>query len=213
MSEITREQKQNVFKPMLENEMKISLTLVAFDKMSKVLRDAVYKSNEEFTKLQNKIQQTSEMLDKLGASMVKLGAGLTAAGGGLAYKLGIPQAIPEAFALEHQLRELGNVGQLSAEQLKEMDLKDKKTKYPLTQKQVEAMCSKVAKLCSLYGITVSEKTVFTHYEFGQSHPKTSSYGKIDFTYLPYLPNLQKERIGDYLRNKILWYQIQQKKGK
>ena len=106
---------------MLENEMKISLTLVAFDKMSKVLRDAVYKSNEEFTKLQNKIQQTSDMLDKLGANMVKLGAGLTAAGGGLAYKLGIPQAIPEAFALEHQLRELGNVGQLSAEQLKEMD--------------------------------------------------------------------------------------------
>ena len=90
---------------MLENEMKISLTLVAFDKMSKVLRDAVHKSNEEFTKLQNKIQQTSEMLDKLGTNMVKLGAGLTAAGGGLAYKLGIPQAIPEAFALEHQLRE------------------------------------------------------------------------------------------------------------
>ena len=106
---------------MLDSMMKVSLTLVAFDKMSKVLRDAVYKSNEEFSKLQNKIQQTSDMLDKLGANMVKLGAGLTAAGGGLAYKLGIPQAIPEAFALEHQLRELGNVGQLSAEQLKEMD--------------------------------------------------------------------------------------------
>ena len=106
---------------MLDSMMKVSLTLVAFDKMSRVIRDAVTKSNEEFTKLQNKIQQTSDMLDKLGASMVKLGAGLTAAGGGLAYKLGIPQAIPEAFALEHQLRELGNVGQLSAEQLKEMD--------------------------------------------------------------------------------------------
>lgn len=106
---------------MLENEMKISLTLVAFDKMSKVLRDAVHKSNEEFTKLQNKIQQTSEMLDKLGTNMVKLGAGLIATGGALAYKLGITEAIPEALALEHQLRELGNVGQLSAEQLKEMD--------------------------------------------------------------------------------------------
>lgn len=106
---------------MLENEMKISLTLVAFDKMSKVLRDAVYKSNEEFSKLQNKIQQTSDMLDKLGANMVKLGAGLTATGGALAYKLGITEAIPEALVLEHQLRELGNVGQLSAEQLKEMD--------------------------------------------------------------------------------------------
>ena len=106
---------------MLDSMMKVSLTLVAFDKMSRVIRDAVTKSNDEFSKLQNKIQQTSDMLDKLGTNMVKLGAGLTAAGGGLAYKLGIPQAIPEAFALEHQLRELGNVGQLSAEQLKEMD--------------------------------------------------------------------------------------------
>lgn len=106
---------------MLDSMLKVSLTLVAFDKMSRVIRDAVTKSNDEFSKLQNKIQQTSDMLDKLGANMVKLGAGLTAAGGGLAYKLGIPQAIPEAFALEHQLRELGNVGQLSAEQLKEMD--------------------------------------------------------------------------------------------
>ena len=106
---------------MLDSMLKVSLTLVAFDKMSKVIRDAVTKSNEEFTKLQNKIQQTSEMLDKLGANMVKLGAGLTATGGALAYKLGITEAIPEALALEHQLRELGNVGQLSAEQLKEMD--------------------------------------------------------------------------------------------
>ena len=39
---------------MLENEMKISLTLVAFDKMSKVLRDAVHSSNAEFDKMQNK---------------------------------------------------------------------------------------------------------------------------------------------------------------
>ena len=106
---------------MLDSMMKVSLTLVAFDKMSRVIRDAVTKSNDEFSKLQNKIQQTSDMLDKLGANMVKLGAGLTATGGALAYKLGITEAIPEALALEHQLRELGNVGQLSAEQLKAMD--------------------------------------------------------------------------------------------
>ena len=106
---------------MLDSMMKVSLTLVAFDKMSRVIRDAVTKSNDEFSKLQNKVQQTSDMLDKLGANMVKLGAGLTATGGALAYKLGITEAIPEALALEHQLRELGNVGQLSAEQLKEMD--------------------------------------------------------------------------------------------
>lgn len=106
---------------MLDTMMKVSLTLVAFDKMSRVIRDAVTKSNSEFDKLQNKIQKTSEMLDSLGQNMTKLGAGLTAAGTGLAYKLGITQAIPEAFALEHRLRELGNVGQLSAKQLEDMD--------------------------------------------------------------------------------------------
>ena len=63
------------------------------------------------------------------------------------------------------------------------DLQNKKTKYPLTQKQVEAMCAKVAKLCSTYGIPVTNKIVFTHYEFGQAHPNTTSATKIDFTYL------------------------------
>ena len=106
---------------MLDSIMKVSLTLVAFDKMSKVIRDAVTKSNAEFDKLQNKIKTTSETLDQLGQNMTKLGAGLTVGGGALAYKLGITQAIPEALALEHQLRELGNVGQLSAKQLESMD--------------------------------------------------------------------------------------------
>lgn len=106
---------------MLDTMLKVSLTLVAFDKMSRVIRDAVTKSNSEFDKLQNKIKRTSETLDQLGQNMTKLGAGLTVGGGALAYKLGITQAIPEALALEHQLRELGNVGQLSAKQLADMD--------------------------------------------------------------------------------------------
>ncbi len=61
------------------------------------------------------------MLDKLGQNMTKVGGALTLAGGGLAYKLGITEAIPEAFQMEHRLRELGNVGQLSAKQLEDMD--------------------------------------------------------------------------------------------
>lgn len=101
--------------------MKVSLTLVAFDKMSRVIRDAVNKSNDEFDKLQQKIKNTSDMLDKLGQNMTKVGGALTLAGGGLAYKLGITEAIPEAFQMEHRLRELGNVGQLSAKQLEDMD--------------------------------------------------------------------------------------------
>lgn len=106
---------------MLDTMMKVSLTLVAFDKMSRVIRDAVNKSNSEFDKLQAKIKNTSDMLDTLGQNMTKLGAGLTIAGGGLAHKLGITEAIPEAFEMEHRLRELGNVGQLSAKQLEDMD--------------------------------------------------------------------------------------------
>lgn len=101
--------------------MKVSLTLVAFDKMSRVIRDAVNKSNDEFDKLQREIKNTSDMLDKLGQNMTKVGGALTLAGGGLAYKLGITEAIPEAFQMEHRLRELGNVGQLSAKQLEDMD--------------------------------------------------------------------------------------------
>ena len=106
---------------MLDTMLKVSLTLVAFDKMSRVIRDAVNKSNNEFDKLQQEIKNTSDMLDKLGQNMTKVGGALTLAGGGLAYKLGITEAIPEAFQMEHRLRELGNVGQLSAKQLEDMD--------------------------------------------------------------------------------------------
>src|SRR5574344_352624 len=92
------------------------------------------------------------------------------------------------------------------------DLKNKQTKYPITQKQVEAMCLKIARLCLTYGIQVSEKTVFTHYEFDQKRSIEKREGKSDIAYLPYLPNLQKERVGGYLRNKIQWYITQIKKG-
>lgn len=101
--------------------MKVSLTLIAVDKMSRTIRDAVSKSNAEFDKLQSKITKTSETLDNLGKNMAKVGAGLTVGGVGLAHKLGITQAIPEAIQLEHQLRELGNIGELSAKQLAGMD--------------------------------------------------------------------------------------------
>ena len=65
---------------MLENEMKISLTLVAFDKMSKVLRDAVHSSNAEFDKMQNKIQSLSSNLESIGKAATIVGGSLTAIG-------------------------------------------------------------------------------------------------------------------------------------
>ncbi len=109
----------------------------------------------------------------------------------------------------------GNTGcvGLSALGMAGFNLKDKETKYPLTKIQVEAFCKLAAELCIKYGIQVTPETVFTHYEFGLNHPKTTSYGKIDFTYLTFLPNLAKDKIGDYLRNKISWYITQIKKGK
>jgi hypothetical protein len=77
--------------------------------------------------------------------------------------------------------------------------------FPLTQKQCEAAWQFVAGLCRGYGIDVSPKTVFTHYEFGKANPNTSSKGKIDITYLPHEPTIPPDRIGAYIRNKVKWY--------
>src|SRR5574344_1187598 len=106
---------------MLDSMMKISLTLVAIDKMSRVIKDAVNKSNQEFQKMQNEIKQTSQTLDELGQKIAKTGGIITAAGLGIAHQLGMTEAVNEAFQLEHQLRELGNVGQLTNGQLADMD--------------------------------------------------------------------------------------------
>lgn len=79
------------------------------------------------------------------------------------------------------------------------------TKYPIKPVQFEACMKKVAQLCDLYGIRISPDTVMTHYEFGQKHPKTTSFGKIDITYLPHQPLLKKNEVGDFIRNKVSWY--------
>ena len=102
---------------MLDTAMQISLSLVAFDKMSKVIRDAVQKSNNEFVKMQKEIQRTSQYMEELGQKMTKTGTVLTATGVGLAYKLGMTETLGETVKLEHTLRELGNIGELTNEQL------------------------------------------------------------------------------------------------
>ncbi len=63
---------------MLDTAMQISLSLVAFDKMSKVIKNAVSKSNEDFTKLQNKIKKVSENLEKIGKTATVAGGILLA---------------------------------------------------------------------------------------------------------------------------------------
>lgn len=89
----------------------------------------------------------------------------------------------------------------------------KQTKYPLTQKQVEAFCCLAAYLSVKYGILITDKSVFTHYEFDQKRPKNKREGKIDITYIHYLPNLSPNSIGIYLRQKISWYRYKIKANK
>lgn len=113
---------------------------------------------------------------------------------------------PNKYAMHCGGGNTGCIG-LSALGMAGFNLKDKKTKYPLTKIQVEALCKLIAELCTKYKIEISEETVFTHWEFGQKHPKTRSFGKIDFTYLPYLPNLQPKEVANYLREKIKWYEL------
>ena len=63
---------------MLDSMIKVSLTLVAFDKMSKVIRDAVNTSNSEFDKMQNKIKNLSADLEKVGKAATIVGGSLMA---------------------------------------------------------------------------------------------------------------------------------------
>lgn len=81
----------------------------------------------------------------------------------------------------------------------------KQTKFPLTRIQCETTFKLVAELCKKYNIKITPQTVLTHYEFGQAHPKTSSYGKIDIVYLHPFPEIDKKNMGDFIRNKIEWY--------
>lgn len=78
-------------------------------------------------------------------------------------------------------------------------------KYPLTKKQCEETFKLIAQLCKKYKLAVTPQTVLTHYEFGKSHPNTSSAGKIDIIYLPPYPEQTTDKIGNFIRNKVRWY--------
>ena len=79
----------------------------------------------------------------------------------------------------------------------------KNSATPPTQKQVEKLCNLAAQLCLAYKLKPSD--CLTHAEFGQQHPKTTSYGKIDINSIPYAKISGIKACGDYLRNKINWY--------
>jgi N-acetyl-anhydromuramyl-L-alanine amidase AmpD len=75
-----------------------------------------------------------------------------------------------------------------------------KTKYPLTKTQCERAFNLIAELCKKYNIKITPETVMTHYEFGKKNPKTSSWGKIDISFIPFEPSLAPDMIGDYFRH-------------
>ncbi|HIS82361.1 N-acetylmuramoyl-L-alanine amidase [bacterium] len=77
--------------------------------------------------------------------------------------------------------------------------------YPIKPMQFEAAMKLCADLALKYKIPVSASTVMTHYEFGMKNPNTSSAGKIDITYLPPYPWVDKNDAGSFIRSKIKWY--------
>lgn len=79
------------------------------------------------------------------------------------------------------------------------------SRYPITRKQIEAMCKKVAELSKKYGISITNRNIITHAEFGNANPHTTSYGKIDINKLPCVAVYGVREVGNYLRNKINWY--------
>lgn len=77
--------------------------------------------------------------------------------------------------------------------------------FPIKPKQLESCLAFAAELCKKYAIPVDENHVMTHYEFGRKYPNTTSFGKIDITYLPPYPNVADANVGGFLRQKIKWY--------
>jgi hypothetical protein len=78
-------------------------------------------------------------------------------------------------------------------------------KYPLKRVTFEAACKQAAMLCKLENIPITPETVFTHYEYGKRKPNTTSAGKIDITFLPWDTGVHKDKVGDYIRDKVRWY--------
>lgn len=91
----------------------------------------------------------------------------------------------------------------------------KSTAYPLTQVQIEAMCNCISHLCTSFDIPVTKDTVFTHYEYDQKNIKNPLIyeAKSDITFIPYLPTLPINCVGDYLRSKVKWYLYKNRKVK
>lgn len=101
----------------------------------------------------------------------------------------------------------GNTGSIGVSMCGMLGFKNRANvgQHPLTKAQVERCFKLVAELCKKYHIAITPQTVLTHYEFGKSHPKTTSADKIDIVYLPPYPTVEQNKIGDFIRGKVQWY--------
>lgn len=72
-------------------------------------------------------------------------------------------------------------------------------KYPFNEAQYGKMCRLVAEVAYKYNIPITKDRVMTHFEFGKSHPNTSSAGKPDISFLPFNPHIKAENIGNDIR--------------
>lgn len=102
----------------------------------------------------------------------------------------------------------GNTGSIGVSMCGMADFKNKNDQgsFPLTKIQFEATMKLCAELAKKYKIAIDPDTVMTHFEFGQQHPKTTSYGKIDIIFIPSYPWISKDDIGSFIRSKIRWYE-------
>lgn len=78
-------------------------------------------------------------------------------------------------------------------------------RYPIKPAQFERTMKLCAELLRKYELTLSSETLMTHFEFGFKHPNTSSFGKIDVTYIPSYPYVRGNEVGDFIRAKVRWY--------
>lgn len=105
----------------------------------------------------------------------------------------------------------GNTGSIGVSMCAMADFKNKNEQgpYPITKVQFESCMKFCAELAKKYDIQINPDTLMTHYEFGQKHPATTSYGKIDIIFLPPYPWISKDDIGSFIRSKIRWYEENQ----
>ena len=75
------------------------------------------------------------------------------------------------------------------------------SKFPLLQKQFEAMCKLAAQLSIKYNI--KSKNIYTHWYFDKTH--NINQGKCDIIFLPFKPELNPYQVNEYFKSKIKWY--------